>query len=118
MRLTKDQYASLLAKRPKSKYGNVRTEVDGEKFDSKREANRYLSLKAREDAKEISGLRLQVKYPLIVKDKKVCDYIADFVYHDAHGDLITEDCKGFRTAIYRLKKKLFEACYGMKILET
>lgn len=118
MRLTKDQYAALMAKRPKSKYGNVRTEVDGEKFDSKREANRYLALKAQESAKAISGLRRQVKYPLTVKGELICTYKADFVYHNAHGDLVVEDSKGVRTPTYRIKAKLFRACYGMKILET
>lgn len=119
MRVTKEQYAQLMAKRPKSKYNAVKTEVDGTKFDSKREANRYLALKAMESSKLISGLRLQVKYPIVIKEQKVCTYIADFCYHNAHGDLVVEDVKGFKKErVYLLKKKLMRACYGIEILET
>lgn len=117
MRVTKEQYASLMAKR-KSKYGAVKTEVDGQKFDSKREANRYLALKARESAKEIRDLRTQVKFPIVIKGIKVCDYVCDFTYYLSHGDLVVEDCKGFKTAMYRLKRRLVEASYGIRILET
>lgn len=117
MRVTKEQYAAIMAKRP-NKYGAVKTTVDGTKFDSKREANRYLALKARESAKEIRDLKTQVKYPVFIKEKKICDYIADFTYFSGDGDLIVEDCKGFKTAMYRLKKKLVEASYGIRILET
>ena len=117
MRVTKEQYAAIMAKRP-NKYGAVKTTVDGITFDSKREANRYLALKARENAKEIRDLKTQVKYPVFIKEIKICDYKADFTYFSGHGDLIIEDCKGFKTPIYRLKKKLVEAQYGVKILET
>ena len=47
----------------KSKYGNKKYEVDGIKFDSKREANRYRELKVFEKAKLIKDLKLlDVKY--------------------------------------------------------
>lgn len=49
-------------KRPKkSKYGAVKTEVDGIKFDSKHEALRYQELRLLEQAGEITNLRLPLQ---------------------------------------------------------
>ncbi len=103
----------------RSKYGSVRTEVDGIRFDSKAEAARYgeLSLLLRSGA--ISDLRRQVRYPLTVNGMKVCDYLADFTYVDAKtGKTITEDVKGTLTDVYRLKKKLMAAIHGITIQEV
>lgn len=118
------------------KYKAVKTVVDGETFDSKREARRYEALKKMEAAGEIHNLRRQVKYLLIpeqrlpdvvgprggVKKGKVlereCSYIADFVYDLPDGGTVIEDCKGFRTPEYKLKRKLFRHLYGIGITET
>lgn len=100
-----------------NKYHNKKTVVDGITFDSKREATRYGALKMLERVKRISNLRTQVKYPLIVNEIKVCDYVADFVYEEA-GRTIVEDVKGMRTRIYSVKKKLMKAVLGISILET
>jgi len=55
----------------------------------------------------------------VVKDRKVGEYRADFRYVEARtGKLIIEDVKGVKTAVYRLKKKLFEALYGIEITEV
>ena len=95
------------------KYGNIKTIVDGIKFDSKKEAKRYGDLKLMEKAGEISVLRLQVKFNL-----SVCSYVADFVYYDKTNHLIVEDCKGMKTPVYRLKKKMMKHELGIDILET
>lgn len=102
-----------------SKFKNIKTVVDGIKFDSKKEAKRYGELILMQRSKQIYGLKTQVKYDIVINDVKVCRYIADFTYKCANADTITvEDCKGFRTSIYRLKKKLMKAVYGITILET
>lgn len=50
---------------------------------------------------------------------KVCVYVADFVYLDLFdGKEIVEDAKGYRTAIYKLKKKLMKAVHSIDIFET
>lgn len=103
---------------PRSKFGNQRTEEDGINFASKREAKRYQDLKLMERAGEISGLNLQVKMPVTMNGVHICFYIADFAYSDKQGNAIVEDCKGFRTDVYKLKKKLVEAQYGIEIIET
>lgn len=100
-----------------NKYRAKPTVIDGHRFASQKEAKRYIELKLLERAKKISALTLQVKYPIMVKDKKVCTYIADFVYHDGDKQII-EDVKGFSNSLYRLKKKLFEVVYGLNIRET
>lgn len=86
-----------------SKYHNKRCEVDGISFMSQGEARRYSELKLLEKAKQIQGLQLQVKIPLYAK----INYIADFVYYE-NGKKVIEDFKGFRTSVYKIKKKLIE----------
>ena len=102
-----------------TKYRAIRTMVDGIYFDSKREANRYSELKIMEKAGIINSLKLQPEFKCMVNGKKVCTYKADFEYlivddigpQGQIGYYIVEDVKGFKTPVYRLKKKLVEACY-------
>ena len=53
------------------KYKNKITEVDGIKFHSKKEADRYIELKLLQKAKKIKFLELQPVIPLIVNKKKL-----------------------------------------------
>jgi hypothetical protein len=100
-----------------SKYRNIKTEVDGIVFDSKAEARRYMELRLLEKANEISDLRLQYPFECKINEKKICTYRADFDYFE--GDQwVVEDVKGFRTQVYKLKKKLVEALHGIEIREV
>lgn len=108
----------------KSKYHNNRVLVDNIRFDSKKEANRFIILKKRKDAGEITNLSLQKTYVLLdgyqINGKKVRPviYRADFVYFDKiKNKLVIEDTKGYRTDLYKLKKKMFESRYGLEITE-
>jgi hypothetical protein len=101
-----------------SKYHAIKTEVDGIVFASKREASRYSELKLLEAAGEIFDLKLQPKFPIVVNKQKICTYIADFEYELSDGTKITEDVKGVKTPVYRLKKKLMKACFGIEITEV
>ena len=98
------------------KYNNKKIEINGHVFDSKAEARRYQELALLEKAGVISGLRLQPEYELIPAFKKMhrsfrkTVYIADFEYVE-NGRKIVEDVKGFKTEVYKLKKKLFEYKY-------
>ena len=102
-----------------SKYKAKPTEIDGIRFASKREAKRYQELKLLERAKEIQDLKLQVPYVLIQKSAhgREIKYVADFVYEE-NGQTIVEDSKGFRTDVYKLKKRLMAEVYGITIRET
>lgn len=105
-------------KKPKrNKYGAIKTKVDGIIFDSKREAKRYTVLKRMEADGDISNLTLQVPYQITINGVKVCKYVSDFEYV-RNGEKVVEDCKGMRTAVYRLKKKLMKAVHGIEIEES
>ena len=99
------------------KFNARRTVVDNITFDSKKEALRYMDLKILSKTGRISKLELQPEYPMIVNGHKVCAYRADFRYVE-NGKTVVEDCKGMRTPIYQLKKKLLFACYAIKVCET
>ncbi len=132
-RLNAKRGASLPAHVPvKSKYRNVKTLAAGFIFDSKREANHWLILKAREGLGEITELRRQVRFPLYttevvrIKDSdhigqialvQVAEYIADFTYISGNG-LNVVDAKGKRTQMYALKKKWLELQSGIIIEEV
>ena len=104
----------------KSKYGAVKTEVDGIMCDSKREASRYQELRLLEQAGEIANLRLQVPYILFPKNEhgRALKYIADFVYNDDTGALVVEDAKGHSTDVYKIKRRLMAELKGIEIKET
>lgn len=100
-----------------SKYGASKQTVDGITFDSKAEAERYSILKLLEKAGKIQRLEVHPVYPLVVNGMKIGKYIGDFHYLE-NGAGILEDVKGVKTAVYRLKKKLIKAIYGIEIRET
>lgn len=99
-----------------NKYKNSICEVDGIKFHSKKEANRYKELKLMRITGIIKELKRQVPFVLQESFKKNnvtyrgIKYIADFVY-EQDGKTIIEDAKGYRTPEYEIKKKLFEYKY-------
>lgn len=103
----------------KSKYNATKTEVDGIIFDSKKEANRYKELKLLLKCGRIGLLQRQVEYELNEGGSHSLKYIADFEYIDAlTGQKITEDCKGFRTDIYKKKCRLMKKVHNITIKET
>jgi hypothetical protein len=109
------------AKKPqkKAKYNNVKVEFDGKVFDSMKERDRYISLRYLVGTGDITELECQVSFRLESDDKKICDYVADFVYR-RNGEMIVEDVKSAMTrrlAVYRLKKKLLLAQYKIEIKE-
>ena len=105
-----------------NKFRNVKIELDGIRFDSKKEANRYAELKMLARSGIISNLELQKRFHLTVNGVKVCDYIADFSYQDQSGRAVVEDAKGMRSgaayAVFRLKAKLMIACHGLRVVEV
>ena len=103
----------------KSKYHAKKTVVEGITFDSKKEAKRYMELKAMEKVGSIQNLQLQVPFVLIEKSKygRSIKYVADFVYNK-NGSKIVEDVKGVKTPVYKLKKRIMAEKYGIIVLET
>jgi hypothetical protein len=104
----------------KNKYGARKlTAPDGQKFDSVKEYHRWGCLRLLERAGKISDLKRQVSFELIPKQdgERACTYVADFTYYE-NGQYVVEDCKGFKTDVYRIKKKLMKWVHGISITET
>ena len=101
------------------KYKAKKVELDGYKFDSQAEAKHYwFTLKPKLERGEIRDLEVHPSYAIIIDGEKICRYIADFRYFTMK-EVVVEDVKGFKTPVYKLKKKLVEAMYrGVKILEV
>lgn len=120
-----------------SKYHAKKVSIQGEVFDSKKEARRFLELQMLEKAGRISGLQRQKKFVLVpaqyepettgprggkIKGKlleREVAYYADFVYFDEEEkDFVIEDAKGVRTPEYVIKRKLLLWLKGYRIREV
>lgn len=104
----------------RNKYGARKVKSpDGQVFDSQKEYNRWDVLRLLERAGKISDLKRQVGFELIPKQngERACSYIADFTYWK-DGQYVVEDCKGYRTEGYKIKRKLMLWVHGIKIHET
>lgn len=107
-----------------SKYHATSVIVDNIRFSSVKESRRYQQLKLLQKIGEIRELELQVPLALDAANfdtgEIICcgHYVADFRYFDVKRNVsIIEDTKGFRTPMYRLKKRWVEAQYGIQITE-
>ncbi len=108
-----EQYMEYQKKGKRSKYGAVKTSVDGQTFDSKKEADYYCNLKLRLQCGDIRGFCLQPVFVLAPGLK----YKADFIVFHNDGTSEIIDTKGFKTKEYITKKKVFEDKYNLKIKE-
>lgn len=101
-----------------------KVELDGYKFDSKKEAQFYQQLKLRKLANDIVDFRLKPKFilqPAFVKNGKkigAITYTADFLIVENDRSQTVVDVKGFATAMFKLKKKMFEYVFKDKTLEV
>lgn len=102
-----------------NKYGARKTVIDGQTFDSKAEANRYIVLKAQADEGSITGLICQCKIILLegftYQGQKVqpITYRADFAYVK-DGITYVEDVKSVATAkteAFRIRWRLLQWMY-------
>lgn len=104
----------MFRRKLKNKYNNHKLKRDGKSFASKKELERFLRLSKLQDDKDIHSLEFQVPYELLEGfidnlggKQRPIKYIADFVYARTSDNVkIIEDCKGYKTDIYKLKKKL------------
>lgn len=101
-----------------AKYRAKRTQCNqGHTHDSAKEAKRCNELHLLQRAGQISGLKTQESFPIVVNGRKVCTYKSDFSYMEG-GVEIVEDVKGFKTPEYKLKAKLMSAVFGIEVRET
>jgi Protein of unknown function (DUF1064) len=95
------------------KFNAKRTELDGIKFASKREAARYVTLKGLIAKGDVVFFTRQTPMHLPGNIK----YLCDFVVYWANGTVTFEDVKGMKTPMYALKKKQVETIYPIEITE-
>lgn len=118
-----------------SKYHAKKVVIDGIKFASKKEGDRYKFLLAALQAGEIDNLQMQVKHNLLPAQYEIgtfnkngvlkrgkclerqVDYISDFEY-DANGKHVIEDVKGVLTKEYILKRKMLLFFKDLRIREV
>ena len=127
-----------------NKYYAEKVTIDGETFDSRKEARRWQELQLLLRAGKIYDLRRQVKFELIpaqfesyprygkggrrLKDgqtcvEQACNYYADFVYLE-DGHLVVEDVKGYKDprsvpyAKFVIKRKLMLERFGVRVREV
>ena len=103
-----------------SKFNNRRTTVDGHRFASQKEADRYFWLKLMQQQGLISELTVHPRFEFFVKSRKIGHYTADFSYVE-NGQLVVEDVKGgeaTKTEAYKLRKRLMAAVHGINVQEV
>lgn len=97
----------------KHKFHAIRVEYDDIKFGSKKESKRYLELKALQKSGDVVFFLRQVPFHLPGKVKYLCDFLTFWV----DGTVTIEDVKGYATKEYKIKKRLVESIYPIKITE-
>lgn len=115
-----------LGHKRETKYHNQHVQVDGYRFDSQAEAERYAELRLLESAGQIKDLRVHPRFCIVDKDEHgaAMAYEADFEYVTLPDIVrIVEDVKSEATAripLFRLKWRLVQARYSdytFKVIE-
>ena len=97
----------------KHKFHAQRVECDGLNFQSKKEKNHYEKLKQLQQQQEVLFFLFQVPLHLPGPIRYVCDFLVFW----ADGTVSFEDVKGYRTDLYKAKKKIVESIYPIEIIE-
>jgi hypothetical protein len=96
------------------KFHAKRTECNGIKFSSKKEAAYYQKLMMMKQSAQIVFFLRQAPLHLPGGVR----YVVDFVEFWADGSVRFVDVKGFKTPEYKAKKKMVEALYPIEIIEA
>jgi len=111
---------AAVPKKQRRKYLNEPVVIDGHTFDSRKEGERYRTLRNMEIAGLIRNLRVHPRYALHADGGKlVGEYEADFEYLQEEL-LFVEDVKCEHTAetgLYQFKRRFMAAQYGIQIRE-
>ena len=94
-----------------NKYGAKKTLYNGITYHSKFEAEYAQKLDWRVKAKDINSWDRQIKIPLDVNGKHICNYFIDFIIIHNDGKPEMVEIKGMETATWKLKFKLFLAIH-------
>ena len=105
---------------PANKYGSKRTFFNGKWYASVREAGWAANLQPLVERGLIVDYKEQDRIVLVPGDGKLRPivYVADFTYTDnLTGKRHVLDAKGFKTQVYRLKKRMAQLLLGIEIEE-
>lgn len=95
----------------RNKFNASKTEVDGFKFDSKKEARYYSELKLRVRSGEVLFFLRQVPLHLSGNTRYVCDFVEFHTDETIHFI----DVKGRETDMFKMKKRQVEDLYPIEI---
>lgn len=110
-----------------NKYNARATVIDGIRFASKKEGNRYVQLSEMQKKGEIKDLILQPDFYFYINGKPVCavgkkgrkthyKYVADFQYTDCKTNkTVVEDVKGYDTPLSKLKRSLVKPMHNVDV---
>ena len=96
------------------KFHAIRTQINGIKFGSKKEAKYYQELLLRKKVGEVIFFLRQVPFDIGANKKYYCDFV-EFL---ANGMVEFIEVKGYKTPLYKLKKSLVESLYPLQIKEV
>ncbi len=96
---------------PRHKYNAVRTEANGRTYDSKKEAEYAANLELKKRAGDVVFWLEQV--PLKLPGGVV--YRCDFQEFRSDGTVAFVEVKGFENQTWKVKKRLVESLYPIKI---
>lgn len=109
-------------KKAKSKYGAIKCEIDGFKFDSIMESRFYIHIKQLKQSGDILDFELQPVFELQEGFRRPSGkwmlpikYVADYRVTDNNNNETIVDVKGLETKDFLLKKKMFH--YKFRNLE-
>ena len=83
----------------------------GHRHDSVGEATYCNQLFLLKQQGHIKDYQNQVTFDLKINGKRVCQHRPDFLITNMDGTQEVHEFKGFETAIFHLKYKMFKACY-------
>jgi hypothetical protein len=122
--MTAEEYRAAIKKAPK--YRNQACEMGGEKYRSKREMARHLTLMQMQASGLISELRREVPFTLVPRQRRAdgkaeraVSYVADYTYVE-DGRVVVEDVKSkpTKTPEYVIKRKLMLMVHGITVVEV
>ena len=105
----------------RTKYKNQPVIRNGRRFASLHEADVALQLQSLESSGAIKCLEYQIPFEILPSQKKLgytrpLTYIADFVFL-RDNEFVVADAKGYKTEVYKLKKRLLAQLHNITIEE-
>ena len=95
----------------RSAVGKLRRTLDGVCYDSAAERDYAAVLAHAKRIGVIKNYERQVRFTFIVNGVTICSHIVDFVIVNPEGSQECREVKGVETAVWKMKRKLFEALY-------